>query len=124
MLHTDYSESIGNDKRYETQAEIALTMAVNTLSRFTNEERLENSFKRILIPIYESFLKHLKGNSLVEVQYNGNIPHNMRRIYDLGAAGSMDSKGKQLTELIDAIEIENLQLNVLKQKNCCYGTRI
>lgn len=120
-LHLPFDEERGREKGIYSSTKLSLTIAINTLSRYTNEEREEKSFKLYLRPIYDSFMLHIKEHKDISYNYNMEIPHYYRERYDLGSRGAMDSSGKSLDDLIDAIEIENLELNLKTEK--CYGIR-
>jgi hypothetical protein len=122
-LHAPFDEVRGSEKGIFTSSSVAITIAINTLSRYTNEERAEKSFKEELRPIYDSFIKQLKMNKHIELPYNSEISHIYRERYDLGSRGAMDSNGKKLDDLIDAIEIENLEIKVKQLKCCNYVSR-
>lgn len=118
LLHLPTSERHGYDDDFETVANVSITLAVETLSRYTNEERYELSFKAQLEPLLESFFEQIKAHKLIDTPYNDRFKYVRRDRYDLGARGAMDSNGKAFSYLIDAIEIENLELKIKTQK--CY----
>jgi len=119
-LFTPFNEDRTN-RGYFTSAGVSLMIATSTLSKYTNEERMCNSFIPVLRPIYECFLDRLRNNRDIVVQYNGVIPHTYQENYSFGSRGAMDSKNKPLDDLIDAINISNLKINVKNKQ--CYGTR-
>lgn len=119
-LFTPISEDRSN-KKYASVAPVSLLFAINTKSSYTNEERLEYSFKRTLIPLYECFLSELKKHPNIELAYDEEIPHNYTENYSYGSRGAFDSQNKKLDDLIDAINISNLVINV--KKEICYGAR-
>lgn len=121
ILFTPFLET-RDDPNLFTSARVSLTIAVRTLSSYTNETRLQKSFIEQLHPIYHSFIKEVRNHELVDVPYNRVIHHNYRERYDLGSRGAMDSNNKKLTDLIDAIEIENLELKIKNKQ--CYGNRL
>lgn len=107
---------VRTDKNLATSAKIKLMIAVDTVSSYTNEQRLDSSFIRILRPIYDGFIDGVRRSSELVAPYDGQIPHTYRERYDLGARGAMDSNNKELNTLIDAIEIDNLVINVKKDR--------
>lgn len=121
LLHLPTSERHGYDGDFEAVANVSLTFAVETLSRYTNEERYEYSFKAQLEPLLESFFEQIKAHKLIDTPYNGKFKFVRRDRYDLGARGAMDSKEKPFSYLIDAIEIENLELKI--KTETCHGIR-
>lgn len=121
ILHTPFSER-RDDPNIFTSSKIAVTIAVKTSSGYTNEVRLQKSFNDQLRPLYESFLNEFGKNDCIEISYNRVIPHTYRDRYDLGSRGAMDSNNKKLNDLIDAIEIEDLEIKLKNKK--CYGNRL
>lgn len=114
-LFTPFDEA-RTDKNVATSAKIKMMIAIDTVSSYTNEQRLDSSFINILRPIYDGFIDGMKRSNELVIPYNGNLPHIYRERYDLGARGAMDSNNKELNTLIDAIEIDNLVINVKKDK--------
>ena len=119
-LHVPFEED-RTDKDYESKAYVNITIAVNTLSKYTNRERLQKSFIERLRPLYKKFLEKLQKNSHTDFNYPEHVPHRYRERFDFGSDGAMDSNGKPLDDLIDAIEILNLFIKTKKEK--CYGNR-
>lgn len=104
------------NKRYHCEVKLDFLIAVNTISEYTNEERSEYSFKEVLRPIYNSFIKELKKDIRFDVY--GEIPHIYSENYRYGSRGVMQSDGKKFNDLIDGIDIKELELKVNKEK--CY----
>jgi len=119
VLFTPFNEQRGVSVNIYTESNVSLMFAIETSSRYTNEERLQYSFINILRPMYEVFLVELKNHPLIDLQYNSEVPHTYRERYDYGSRGVMDSNNKKANDLIDAIEIENLEIKVKKEN--CYG---
>lgn len=122
ILHTPFNETRGYDKSLSGEAKIAVTIAVRTKSDYTNTKRLNESFVKQLRPMYDAFIQAFRNHNQIAIQYDEQIPHVYRERYDLGSSGAMDSNGKKLDDLIDAIEIENLEIKVKTKK--CYGNRL
>lgn len=115
-------EEMKDSPRYRSRAGVNLIIAVNTLPSYTNEQRLDVSFKNVLRPLYRDFMKALKDCGLFDIPYDGVISHSYTENYSFGKRGALDVDGKEIDEKIDAIEIKNLDLT-LKNLNC-YANRL
>lgn len=118
-LYTPVTEQ-RDSRDYQCKATLNFIIAVNTLKDYTNEQRLEVSFKKVLRPLYEAFIGALKQDRRLDFGYSEHVSHSYSENYAFGRRGAYDSDGKEISEKIDAIEITNLELTV-KNKNCCYG---
>ncbi|KAA6348650.1 hypothetical protein EZS27_003883 [termite gut metagenome] len=115
-LHGSFFED-RTDAETMTKASVSMTIAVLTESKYTNKQRLEKSFIQQLRPLYNLFFECLRKERRIEKPYNEHFPHSYMEDYRLGSSGAMDSEGKTLIDLIDAINIYNLSLTV-KKVNC------
>ena len=102
-------------------ASVNLILAVNTLVGYTNEQRMEVSFEKVLRPLYSEFLKALEGSKSFNVPYKG-FDHTYVENFSFGKRGALDVDGKETDEKIDVIEIKNLDLT-LKPFDC-YENRL
>ena len=102
-------------------ASVNLILAVNTLVGYTNEQRMEVSFEKVLRPLYSDFLKALEGSKSFNVPYKG-FDHTYVENFSFGKRGALDVDGKEIDEKIDVIEIKNLDLT-LKPFDC-YENRL
>ena len=117
-LYSPFDERVENGT---TSATINLIIAVNTLPGYTNEQRLDTSFKKVLRPLFEDLLKVLNTDGSIDVPYKG-LRYTYTENYSFGKRGALDVDGKEIDEKIDAIEIKNLELNL---KNLsCYANRL
>lgn len=102
-------------------ASVNLILAVNTLTGYTNEQRLDVSFKEVLRPLYDDLMTSLDKCRAFEVPYQG-FNHTYVENFSFGKRGALDIDGKEIDEKIDAIEIKNLELTL---KNLdCYAKRL
>ena len=104
-----------------TSAVVNLIIAVNTLPSYTNEQRLDVSFKEVLRPLYNDFMKAIKDSRLFEIPFSGILDHSYSENFSFGKRGALDVDGKEIDEKIDAIEIKNLNLTL---KEYCYAKRL
>lgn len=102
-------------------ASVNLILAVNTLTDYTNEQRLDVSFKEVLRPLYDALMTALEGCREFDVPYQG-FNHTYVENFSFGKRGALDVDGKEMDEKIDAIEIKKLNLK-LKDLSC-YAKRL
>ena len=118
-LYTPFEEQIDG---FNLSASVNLIVAVNTLADYTNEQRLDVSFKKVLRPLYGELMKAIEGCKMFDVPYSGNLRHSYTENYSFGKRGALDVDGKEIDEKIDAIEIKNLGLTIKKLN--CYANRL
>lgn len=116
-----YSPFDENHQNGVVSASVNLILAVNTLTEYTNEQRLDVSFKEVLRPLYDAFFKALENSREFDIPYNG-FNHTYVENFSFGNRGALDVDGQEIDEKIDAIEIKNLNLT-LKKVNC-YANRL
>ena len=88
-----------------------LVIVTETNQQYLAEQRLENSFKSVLYPIYELLLKYLRTDS----NFNNTFINHTKR--DHYFYGSDMNKGKSsFDQKFDAIELNIRDLEMLK--NC------
>ena len=119
-LYAPVDEKVNGDGSIDVSLNIIL--AVNTLPQYTNEQRLDISFKEVLRPLYEDFMTAITESRMFVIPYNGVLPHTFTENYSFGRRGALDVDGKEMDEKIDAIEIKNLELTI-KNLNC-YAKRL
>lgn len=105
------------DSDYHTKAKVRILIACASCQDWSNEERLEKSFKNILRPIYHRFLEALEEDNRLDFGYDGSISHEYSENYSYGRYGAVTSSGEAVTDFIDAINITNLDIKV-KPSNC------
>lgn len=110
-----------NEKRntpdYYTQAKARILIACSSFQQWSNEQRLQTSFKNVLRPIYKRFLAALIEDGRFDFGYDENVSHEYSENYSYGRYGARTGTGEALSEPIDAINISNLELKV-KLPNC------
>lgn len=120
-LYTPFVEDKTDSKVY-CKADVNIIIAVNTLKDYTNEQRIEVSFKGLLRPLYNALIKEVGAEKRFDFGYSGHVAHSYSENLVFGRRGAFDADGKEIEEKIDAIEITNLSLTVKKIK--CYGNRL
>ena len=104
---------------YQYRTKINLIIACSSKKEWSNEKRMETSFKRILLPIYERLVEVLKHDRRFEWNYGGleYVPHTMSKNFDYGRYGAVSPSGQEVSEPIDAIDVRSLEIKVNNQ-NC------
>ncbi len=103
----------------DTEVSLEFILMVDTLKGYTNEQREEESFEKVLRPIYRLFMETLRKNS--SVRYVKHIPHTYTENYRYGRLGVIGADGRPFSDFIDAIELKNVKLTIKNVK--CYGNR-
>lgn len=106
-----------NNPDYHSTAKVSLLIACSSDRRWSNEQREVYSFRNILRPIYESLKKALAEDGRLDLGYEDIIPHEYSENYTYGKYGAMTSAGDEVSEPIDAINITNLEIKIIKL-NC------
>lgn len=102
---------------YRAKAKVRVLIAFATRQQYSNEQRLELSFRNILRPIYKRFIEALREDGRLDFGYNDVVAHEYSENYSYGRYGAHTSTGEDVSEPIDAINISNLELTV-KNLNC------
>lgn len=104
---------------YQYRTKINLIIACSSKKEWSNEKRMETSFKRILLPIYEKLIEVLLHDRRFEWNYGGleYVPHTMSKNFDYGRYGAITPSGQEVSEPIDAIDVRSLEIKVNNQ-NC------
>jgi len=98
---------------------LSLIIAVNTLGGYTNEERLDKSFKATLYPVYDSLIRRISNDRRLDIGPLSIVSHmktdNFRYGRGGGGGGGAGVYGDGKSEFddrIDAIDIKDLRLKV------------
>lgn len=102
---------------YSGKATVSLLIATSTSQKWSNEQRLEYSFKNILRPIYASLIEALKADGRMDFGYDEVVRHRYSENYSYGRYGARTGTGESVSEPIDAINISNLELTITN-KSC------
>ena len=104
---------------YQYRTKINLIIACSSKKEWSNEKRMETSFKRVLLPIYEKLVEVLLHDSRFDWGYGSleYVPHTMSKNFDYGRYGAMTPSGQEVSEPIDAIDVRSLEIKVNNQ-NC------
>jgi len=104
---------------YQYRTKINLIIACSSKKDWSNEKRMETSFERILLPIYEKLIDVLLHDRRFDWGYGEleYVPHTMSKNFDYGRYGAMTPSGQEVSEPIDAIDVRSLVIKVNNQ-NC------
>lgn len=116
-LFTDIEEKRGVQVNIQSEVIIqSIIFATFTSKDYHSEERMENSIKSILHPIYQEFLEQLKRSGYFLIVDSKLIPHTKINRLSWGKSAIFTANNLG-TDYIDAIEITNLNLKI-KTKIC------
>lgn len=104
---------------YQYRTKINLIIACSSRKEWSNEKRMETSFKNVLLPIYEKLIEVLLRDRRFDWGYGGleYVPHTMSKNFDYGRYGAVTPSGQEVSEPIDAIDVRSLEIKVNNQ-NC------
>jgi hypothetical protein len=85
-----------------------------TKQDYTAAERYENTFKTELYPIYLELISQIKKHNAFQID-NGNILHTKIDRLFWGKQATNGNDANKGGDFIDAIEIRNMKLKILKQ---------
>lgn len=100
---------------------ISMIIAVNTLKDYTNEDRLEKSFKDTLYPVYDILMKKISRCRYLNIGYKSIASHVKTDNFRYGRSGVYGEGKSEFDDRIDAIDIKDLRLKV--NNNCRYGNK-
>lgn len=116
-LFQDFPEKMGDNGYYTSVRFPKIVIATLTQSTDPVPKRYEQTFKPILYPIYQEFIRQLVRHKNIVANDPGAIPHTK---WD--RPGSQPAADKTLAanfnDYVDAIEIQDLQLT-FKKVNIC-----
>lgn len=109
-LYSPFDEDKSNPSL--TSVSLSLIIAVNTLGNYTNEERLEKSFKATLYPVYDSLIRRISNDRKFDIGPGAIVSHVKTDNFRYGRAGVYGEGKSEFDDRIDAIDIKDLRLNV------------
>jgi len=108
FLYEDIKEQ---HKPYEIKATLHILILTETKPEYKSDERVTNVFKPILHPLFELFIASLKSNTSI---LNSGLEYDKT---DRKFWGSQQTGANVANDFVDAIEIENLELEFAES---CY----
>ena len=106
FLDADETENLNNVKR---EATINLVIVAESNQNFSATERTTEVFNLVLIPIFEALKKNLTFGTVIRAN---EIDFNFR--YSWGKTGVYGNTANIFNDFVDAIEIKNLKIEILK----------
>lgn len=102
---------------YQYKTKVNLLIACSSQKDWSNEKRMETSFKRVLLPIYEKLIEVLLSDPRFDWGYGRTayVPHTMSKNFDYARYGAMTASGDEVSEPIDAIDVRSLEITVNNQ---------
>ena len=102
---------------YQYKTKLHLIIACSSNKDWSNEKRMETSFKYVLLPIYEKLIEVLLEDPRFDWGYGEleYVPHTMSKNFDYGRYGALTPNGEEVSEPIDAIDIRSLKIVVNNQ---------
>ena len=118
-LLQDFTETIGTNQKIKSSASLNILIAYSTKSEYDSAQRYDNSFRDILYPLYDLLIeKIISSNMFLNASDNLTSHDKIDRLY-WGRGETKGNVSVVFNDLIDAIEIQNLQLDLrLVPKNC------
>ena len=118
-LFQDFTESIGeNDMIRSSTDSLNIVIAVDTSPDYDSVQRYTNSFRTILYPIYDIFIEKIISSGWFVNAGDGLVSHDkIDRLY-WGRQGLYGNEGNIFNDFIDAIEIQNLTLDLRLTQKC------
>ena len=95
----------------DDRVKVSLVVCNSTNKAYDNDQRKNNNFIPVLNPIYDGFLKSLRGHPRVCGQYK--YDHKKFDLYSIGRK-PLFLKKTVSTEYVDAIRIQQLELKFIK----------
>jgi hypothetical protein len=115
VLFLNYTEVRGENKLFLTEATPNIALIIDAQKKWRAAERLEKSFKAVLYPLYDLFMKELILSGYFQPDENGLIKHGYSDNYHYSADEA--KKQNTLAIIADAIEMNKIELNLI---NKCY----
>lgn len=110
-LFTDIEEPMGFVGEY-SDLRLNLAIIYGTKDTFKAEQRLENNFKPVIMPIYHALMNEIsiRGNAFLGTSDIQNIKHTATRRYFWGTESIGGPSENVIHDFVDGLDIKNLQL--------------
>ena len=114
-----FSPFVENRTDYKvTSVSLKFIIATVTKKDYTNEERLENSFKSILHPVYNTFIEEIKKSRAIQKNAQNIVKHKYVDNYRYGSYGIYGDGERKFDDAIDGIDISDMELEIKNNLNC------
>lgn len=109
-LVQDFDERRGRDTGIYAEAQLSIIIAHHTQKTHLVDDRYAKVFKPVLYPIYYELLNQLSKHKLIANADPEAIEHTKTDRLYWGKQSAGGNDGLALTDVLDAIEIQDLQL--------------
>lgn len=117
-LFQDFEEKFGESQRVVSSATLNIVIANQTSPDYTSAERYTYNFRTILYPIYDLLVKHIIRIKWFVNVGPGLVPHRKTDRLFWGRTGLYGNESNIFNDHIDAIEINDLTLDLSLRKLC------
>jgi hypothetical protein len=119
VLFQDFEEQKGKHQSINSSVSLNMVICMNTLPSYKSHDRYDATFKTVLYPLYDLFISKLATCGYFHNASESLISHvKIDRVF-WGKSGLNGNTANAFNDYIDAIEIKNLDLDILNQfKNC------
>ena len=116
-LFTPFKEVRDDPDTYCTVS-VDILLATRTLSDYSNEQRLEISYKGLLYPLYDILIDEISKDRRFDTGSRSFVSHTKSDNMRYGSRGVYGSDGKTpFKDLFDGIDISGMEL-IIKNKTC------
>ena len=91
---------------------VQMVFANSTRKEYTNDQRKDNNFVPVLQPMLDAFFDACRRHPRIDGRYD--FQHEKYDLYSLGRKAIFDNR-ILLNEYVDAIQVRNLKLQILKK---------
>ena len=118
-LFQDFTETMGEHQATQSAVnDMNIVICMNTSPDYTAEDRYTNTFKTVLYPLYDLLIKHILKSKWFRNIDPGLVPHQKIDRLFWGRSGLYGNESNIFNDYIDAIEIQNLALELRLKQNC------
>lgn len=115
-LNQDYEHNPTPD--IAARVSLKFIIAVSSERGKGNEERLKEYYQEQLYVIMDAIIESMENDKRVlDFGYNGKASFRHNEGYELPDNGVVDNKNNEFSEIIDAVNVNNLIINI-KEINC------
>lgn len=121
-LFQDFTETMGESHFIRSSAVLNLVIVNVTSPDWTAADRYDNNFRTVLYPLYDLLIKHIVESGFFHNVDSGLVDHEkIDRLY-WGRSGLYGNESNIFNDRIDAIEIQDLTLDLRLVQKCMITT--
>ena len=110
ILFTPVDIDVDSGLGIDYQTVLNLVIVTDTEKTYHTHERIENVYKPVLWPLYESLMNHIRLSGLFDIDSSGRIPHTETDRFFYSPLPAHDQN--VFSAVLDAVEITDLELSV------------